>query len=130
MGKIIQAGFPRKCPLKVGIGRQPEHGLVCSVPSPAATSTLTGVLERIVFLNEENAYTIAEFRPESGWARPAEVSVPRDKKAGAARTDKITIVGPLPGVQCGETLHLSGEWTRHAQHGEQFRVVSFKSELP
>jgi exodeoxyribonuclease V alpha subunit len=33
-------------------------------------------------------------------------------------------------VQCGETLHVTGEWTRHAQHGDQFRVASFRSELP
>lgn len=92
--------------------------------SPADQTTLTGVLERIIFLNEENAYTIAEFRPEAGSAKPPGVSVPRD------RPEKITIVGPLPGVQCGETLHLTGEWTRHAQHGEQFRVTAFKSELP
>jgi len=33
-------------------------------------------------------------------------------------------------VQCGETLQLSGEWTKHAQHGAQFKVTAFKSELP
>ncbi len=32
----------------------------------------------------------------------------------------VTITGPLPGVQCGETLQLTGEWTHHAQHGDQF----------
>jgi exodeoxyribonuclease V alpha subunit len=92
------------------------------VAAPSSNSaSLSGVLERIIFLNEENAYTIAEFRPD----------IPREKKSGAAaRVDKITIVGPLPGVQCGETLHLTGEWTRHTQHGEQFRVAAFKSELP
>jgi exodeoxyribonuclease V alpha subunit len=42
----------------------------------------------------------------------------------------VTIVGPLPGVECGETLHLTGEWTRHAQHGAQFKIAGFKSELP
>jgi exodeoxyribonuclease V alpha subunit len=89
--------------------------------SPSSSASLSGVLERIIFLNEENAYTIAEFRPDSS----------REKKSGATtRVDKITIVGPLPGVQCGETLHLTGEWTRHTQHGEQFRVTAFKSELP
>jgi len=89
--------------------------------SPSNSASLSGVLERIIFLNEENAYTIAEFRPESS----------REKKSGAvARIDKVTIVGPLPGVQCGETLHLTGEWTRHTQHGDQFRVTAFKSELP
>jgi len=81
-----------------------------ALASPSST-TLNGVLERIVFLNEENHYTIAEFRREEDDA-------------------KVTIVGPLPGVQCGETLHLTGEWTRHSQHGEQFRIASFTSELP
>jgi exodeoxyribonuclease V alpha subunit len=79
------------------------------------TSALTGVVERIIFLNEENHYTIAEFRP--------------DAKDGA-KAEMVTIVGALPGVECGETLHLSGEWTRHAQHGDQFKVAGFRSELP
>src|SRR5688572_2580150 len=84
-----------------------------SVASPSA-ETLTGVLERIIFFNEENHYTIAELKP--------------DGAKGADAT--VTITGPLPGVQCGETLQLTGEWTRHAQHGAQFKVIAFKSELP
>ncbi|WP_277510379.1 MULTISPECIES: AAA family ATPase [unclassified Ereboglobus] len=83
--------------------------------SAAHADKLTGVLERIIFLNEENHYTIAEFRPDSDGAKPAE---------------KITIVGALPGAQCGETLHLAGQWTKHSQHGDQFKVESFKAELP
>ena len=54
--------------------------------APGAESTLTGVLERIIFLNEENHYTIAELRPEA--------------PAGAdRRPDLVTIVGALPGVE-------------------------------
>ena len=79
--------------------------------SPSSAATLAGVLERIIFLNEDNHYTIAEFRPEGN-------------------EDRVTIVGALPGVQCGETLRLTGEWTRHAQHGSQFKVAGFTSELP
>jgi exodeoxyribonuclease V alpha subunit len=84
-----------------------------------APSILTGVVERIIFLNEENHYTIAEFRPE----------LPRTADA-KERSEAVTIVGALPGVECGETLHLTGEWTRHAQHGAQFKIAAFKSELP
>jgi len=84
------------------------------VASPSPAVSLSGVLERIIFFNEENHYTIAELKPEGG--------------KGADAT--ITITGPLPGVQCGETLQLTGEWTRHAQHGAQFKVTAFKSELP
>lgn len=76
-----------------------------------STEQLTGVLERIIFSNEENHYTIAEFRPGDG-------------------DEKVTITGALPGVQCGETLHLDGEWTRHSQHGLQFKIAKFRSTLP
>ena len=90
-----------------------------SVASPPHSSVaLTGVLERIIFFNEENHYTIAELKPEVARATP---DAPRET---------VTIVGALPGVQCGETLQLTGEWTRHAQHGAQFKVLSHKSELP
>jgi exodeoxyribonuclease V alpha subunit len=79
--------------------------------SSQSADDLKGVLERIIFLNEENHYTIAEFRCENTDA-------------------KATIVGALPGVQCGETLHLHGQWTRHREHGDQFKIESFTSELP
>ncbi len=82
--------------------------------APAHSDTLTGVLERIIFFNEENHYTIAEFRPDSAEGKDA----------------KVTITGALPGVQCGETLHLRGTWTKHAQHGDQFKIEGFRSELP
>ena len=89
-----------------------------SAPSSAAhASSLTGVLERIIFLNEENHYTIAEFSPDTAGD-------------GTRPPGKTTIVGALPGVQCGETLHLTGQWTRHSQHGDQFKVETFKAELP
>ncbi|MGB1127283.1 MAG: AAA family ATPase [Opitutales bacterium] len=73
--------------------------------------SITGVLERIIYFNEENAYCIAELQT-------TESKVP------------ITILGALPGVQCGETLQLDGEWTRHHQHGEQFKFAQFRSQLP
>jgi exodeoxyribonuclease V alpha subunit len=97
------------------------------VASPAPTS-LTGVLERIIFFNEENHYTIAELKPDPSSAKATE-----GKGAPSENDDtsgRVTIVGPLPGVQCGETLQLTGEWTRHSQHGAQFKIVTFKSELP
>jgi len=72
---------------------------------------LTGVLERIIFSNEETHFTIAEFRAGDD-------------------SEKVTITGALPGVQCGETLHLEGTWTRHSQHGLQFKIGSFQSTLP
>ena len=88
------------------------------MPPSGPSLSLTGVIERIIFLNEENHYTIAEFRPETSDGLELE------------RPQPVTIVGAMPGVECGETLHLTGEWTRNAQYGAQFKVTSFKSELP
>jgi len=72
---------------------------------------LQGTLERIVFANEEKQFLVAEFQPEK-------------------ESRKVTITGILPGVQCGESLLLQGEWVRHPQHGSQFRVESFEARLP
>src|SRR5688572_13978264 len=102
-----------------------SRSIVSSPTAKSPSATLTGVVERIIFLNEENQYTIAELRPDA----PANVAA-KDPGDSKARPEAVTIVGPLPGVECGETLHLTGEWTRHAQHGSQFKIISFKSELP
>lgn len=72
---------------------------------------LTGTIDRIVFSNEEKQFLVAEFVPESG-------------------KGKITVTGVLPGVQCGESLVLDGEWVSHPRHGRQFRIDGFESRLP
>ncbi|MDR3227979.1 MAG: ATP-dependent RecD-like DNA helicase [Puniceicoccales bacterium] len=81
-----------------------------------AAETLTGVLERIVFLNEENHYTVGELKVETDNGK---------RSSGTA-----TILGSLPGVQCGETLELAGAWVTHREHGPQFKIASFRSKLP
>ena len=115
--------------------------------SNAPAATLTGVLERIIFLNEENHYTIAEFRPDEKSAPPFPAksaasatpapSLPGGREpaiasppAAKSRPDLVTIVGALPGVECGETLQLTGEWSHHTQHGAQFKIAAFTSQLP
>jgi len=72
---------------------------------------LKGTVERIVFANEEKQYLVAEFSPED-------------------TRQKVTVTGVLPGVQCGESLILRGDWVSHPRHGKQFRVADFKSHLP
>ena len=82
------------------------------MPSKAKSDqSITGVLERIIYFNEDTSYCIAELQTAEG-------------------KTPTTVIGQLPGVQCGETLRLDGEWTRHPQHGEQFKVAQFKSQLP
>lgn len=82
------------------------------MPAKVQTNeTITGVLERIIYFNEENAYCVTEVR------------IPDSKQP-------VTVIGTLPGVQCGETLQLDGVWTEHRRHGRQFKAVRFTSKLP
>ncbi|HCR37183.1 MAG TPA: ATP-dependent RecD-like DNA helicase, partial [Opitutae bacterium] len=74
-------------------------------------TSLKGVLERILFFNEENHYCVGEFRSED-------------------LATSITIRGTLPHVQCGETLLIEGGWAHHPQYGKQFEVKQVESHLP
>lgn len=78
---------------------------------PPPTRTLSGTVERIVFTNEENGYTIARFRADS-------------------RYDLMTIVGPLAGVKPGARLKIEGLWKTHPKYGEQFEIQSYQEEMP
>ncbi len=71
---------------------------------------LQGVLARILFSNEENHFCIGEL--------------------DAGKSSPVVIAGHLPGVQCGETLELEGDWSTHPIYGPQFKFTSFRSTLP
>ncbi len=83
------------------------------MPSDAAAeSVLEAVLERVTYANEETGYTIAR--------------VVTERSGG----DLLTVAGPLPGAQVGESLRLSGRWTSHPRYGRQFEVRSYSTVLP
>ena len=78
-------------------------------PSPKVS--ISGVLERITFYNDENGFLIGKLKGNDG-------------------KDEIAVVGKAPKVQCGETLLLSGSWSMHPKHGKQFTFDTFESKLP
>jgi len=92
-------------------------GAILAAP---ASSTLTGVVERIVFLNEENHYTIAEFRPDSGPPRSAPVGRPRSRAARPAAPSPTSSPSSArcPAWSAARRCTSPAEWVRHAQHGE------------
>ncbi len=75
-------------------------------------ASIVGVLERIVFYNDENYFTIGEVKLSEG------------------SRETVTVTGTLPAVQCGETLELTGTWILNKNYGRQFKIASFKSKLP
>ena len=70
-----------------------------------------GTLERIIYYNEDTFFCVGEFRPEKAKAN-------------------VVVVGLMPGVQCGETLEVTGRWEKHAEHGLRFQVRTCKAMLP
>lgn len=77
----------------------------------AAKEVLDGILERIVYANEETAWSVVK------------IEVP-------GRREPVSAVGKLLGVQAGESLRLRGEWIQDRRYGEQFKVDSYLTVQP
>ena len=77
----------------------------------APGTTLEGILERVTFINEENAWSVVK------------LAVPGKK-------DVVTVVGNLLGVQPGENLRLRGRWTQDRKYGEQFKADGYVTVKP
>lgn len=75
------------------------------------SETLEGYLERIVYSNEQNHYTVAKIKIKGN-------------------PEPVTVVGRLAGVAPGERLRLEGDWENHPKFGEQFQVTRFTVHLP
>jgi len=73
--------------------------------------TIEGVIDHIVFRNEENGYTVAQIRPLDG-------------------SDAVTVVGTFINISPGLPLTLKGGWLMHPRFGRQFEVKSYKADIP
>ena len=73
--------------------------------------TISGYLERVIYHNEENDFTVAKLK-EKG-------------KKGLT-----TIVGNISAINPGESLRLSGKWVYDKRFGEQFKVDTYQVVVP
>ncbi|MGI6175070.1 MAG: ATP-dependent RecD-like DNA helicase [Christensenellales bacterium] len=70
---------------------------------------INGVIEHIIYRNEDNGYTVLE----------------------VSEQDQLhTAVGVMPLLAQGEHVCLSGEWTHHSTYGRQFKVQSYEVVAP
>jgi exodeoxyribonuclease V alpha subunit len=81
------------------------------VTEEAAGAVLEGTLERIVFQNPTNQWTVARLAPADG---------------GPA----VTVVGALFGVTVGTLLVVRGAWETDRRFGRQLRVDSYHTKSP
>lgn len=70
---------------------------------------ITGEIQAIIYKNEINSYTIAEFATEE---------------------ETTTVVGYLPFINEGDTLKLVGKFVEHKEYGRQFKVDTFEKMMP
>jgi len=90
--------------------RQPAAATPAVRPAGGA-GELCGVVESIVFRNEENGYTVCRIKADG-------------------HTDPVTVVGSCSAMWVGENLRAEGEWARHPQHGFQFTAASITCMAP
>ena len=71
--------------------------------------SLEGVVEDVVYRNENNDYTVLEI---------------------SVGDTLVTAVGIIPMISEGEVVTLKGNWSYHREFGRQFSFVSFEKTLP
>jgi exodeoxyribonuclease V alpha subunit len=72
--------------------------------------SIEGVIEKIIFQNEENGYTVCE------------LSTPSD--------ELYVLVGSMPYLCEGESIAALGDWVTHPSFGKQFKVEYYEKQLP
>ena len=70
---------------------------------------IKGIVEKITYRNESNAYTVAEVRIDS---------------------ESQTVVGVMPFLTEGDEAVFYGTYTVHPSYGEQFKAESFERKTP
>jgi exodeoxyribonuclease V alpha subunit len=81
------------------------------MPADSSTSVpLAGVVEAVVFYNEENSYTIMQVASESH--------------------GPVTVRGKLPAVAVGEEIRATGHWQDDRRFGRQFQADRIEAVAP
>lgn len=65
----------------------------------------------VIFRNKENGFSVAEVQEEV------------EKKV-------FVISGTFSSIRSGDRLRIRGEWYKHPEYGEQFRITEYSLELP
>jgi exodeoxyribonuclease V alpha subunit len=78
---------------------------------PAPPESLSGLIERVTFFNEENGFAVLKVKAKG-------------------HRDEVTVVGSLPAVNAGEWVTAEGRWVRDRDFGLQFRAEALNSTAP
>ncbi len=72
--------------------------------------SVSGIVDSIIYQNEENGYTVCEIEDTSG--------------------EPVVITGIIPYLSEGDKITVHGKWTNHQVYGRQFKAESYEKNLP
>ena len=72
--------------------------------------TVSGIVDTIIYQNDENGYTVCEIEDTSG--------------------EPVTLAGIIPYLTEGDKITALGQWVTHPQYGRQFKVETYEKVLP
>ena len=78
---------------------------------PSRPESLSGIIERVAFHNQENGFCVLRGRVEG-------------------QASVATIVGRIPSVSAGENFEAMGAWFTDREHGRQFRAEELRVSPP
>ena len=82
------------------------------LPEPSRPpESLSGLIERVTFFNEENGYAVLKVKAKG-------------------HRDLVTVVGSLPSASAGEWLTAEGQWVQDREFGRQFRAELLNTSAP
>ncbi|MGI6558318.1 MAG: YrrC family ATP-dependent DNA helicase [Limnochordia bacterium] len=71
---------------------------------------LEGQVDRIVYRNEDNYYTVVRLKTEG--------------------PDPVTVVGSFLAINEGETIRVWGQWVNHPEYGRQLKMEEYQTVIP
>lgn len=72
---------------------------------------ISGTLERVLFHNEDNGYSVLRIKPNR-------------------QNDTVTAVGTMFSPQVGVGLRIEGKWSEHPRFGRQVQISSYEVLMP
>ncbi|MTJ94203.1 MAG: ATP-dependent RecD-like DNA helicase [Desulfovibrio sp.] len=84
---------------------------------------LTGTVERVVFHNEENGYTVLRLLPASVNSGGGKAGLTRPR-------DPVSCIGHMVNPQAGVQLKIAGRWVNNPKFGRQIEFQNAEEMLP
>jgi exodeoxyribonuclease V alpha subunit len=100
--------------IKWGACRPPlnlSESNVMQKPAIIPPESLSGLIERVTFFNEENGFGVLQVKARG-------------------HRDLVTVVGSLPSVSAGEWVNAQGRWVQDREYGRQFKADMLTSTPP